>query len=160
MKIDIINRIDCAPDEISRLKEYLQKTQVNWVVKCIDNGARVSKGEIQGLSALGNLKTFWSDLGDVSSIKEHGSEKFSVNQVMDALSKPQNMDNANAKKALSKINEYSRRLASGQLELIITLIETNNGLMIIDGNSRAVTYFEHYKEIEESGCLPVFIIAY
>jgi hypothetical protein len=67
---------------------------------------RVSKGEIQGLSAIGNLKTIWSNLGDVCSITEHNSEKFIVNQVVHALSKPENEDNADAKGDLDRINEF------------------------------------------------------
>jgi hypothetical protein len=144
-------------EEVESLKKFLLQTPVRWVIHNVENGARVSKGEIQGLSVIGNLRTIWSNLGEVYSIKEHNSEKFIVNQVVDALSKSQNKD---AKVDLKIIKEFINQLAKGQLKLTVTLKETGNDFMILDGNKSTTAYFEYCKRRGENASLPVFIITF
>lgn len=157
MTPEIINRENCIPEEIESLRKFLLQSPVRWIVNHIDNGARVSKGEIHGLSSIGNLKTFWSNLGDIYSIKEHRIENFLVSQVMDALSKPQCKD----KITYVTIKKYINQLANNQLKTTITLIETNDELVIVDGNKSTVACFEYgLKSALTDLRLPVFIISY
>ena len=129
------------------------------VVDRIDQCARVSKGEIRGFSAIGSLKTIWSELGSVSSLTEYRSEKFMVNQVINALEKPPNNENIMSKKGLSQIRKFTEQLESDKLRLTVKLQKTYNDLMTIDGNKSSVAYFEHCKLRKRITHLLVFVIS-
>jgi len=151
----IINRKSCSLTEINALKTYLSQTPVSCMVERINRGAEVSKGEVTPISEIGGLRTIWSDLGTIRSIDEHGSDKFLVSQVAKALSKPSCTD----RRTLEEIRQYIQLLDSGRLELKITLVEDKNGLLICDGNKRAVACYEWgLREDLQRFMLPVYVV--
>ena len=152
---EISNRTICSLTEINSLKTYLSKTPVCWLVKVIDQGAKVSKGEIVSLSQIGELRTIWGELDGIYKNGMNDSEKFLVKEVMKVLRDPWCHDTHR----LTLIEKYKRLLASDELELIITLFEKEENIVICDGNSRAVACFEYGLETGQSNLsLPVYAI--
>lgn len=141
--------------EIETLKIYLSQTPVSWIVELMKRGAEVLKGEVTPISEIGKLRTMWSELGTIRSIDEHGSDKFLVSQVMQALSKPACTD----RRTPDEIRQYIELLDSGQLEVKITLLEDKSGLLICDGDKRAVACYEWgLKKGLEQLTLPVYVV--
>jgi len=146
----ITKRRDCTAEERRSLMDYLSLTPVAWIVEVVGSGAKVSKGEIDKTSELGNLKTIWKDLGGIRRANE-----YSVREVVKILGDPLCTD----AKSREKIQQYKRLYGLEKLRLTITLLERNNDLMIIDGNKSAVACYEYGKDHGLSNLrLPVYII--
>ncbi len=153
---EISNRTNCSLAEIDCLRTYLSQTPVHRLVKVIDKGARVSRGEIKPLSQIGRLRTMWGELDGIYRNGKDDSEKFLVKEIMPALRDPQCHD----AQRLCLIEGFKRRLlTNNKLELKITLFEEEDNIIMCDGNSRTVAYFEYGLETRQSNLsLPVYII--
>jgi len=153
----IKNRTPCTNEEITELQHYLKGTPVFNLTNYFEkNHTLVYKGVIESNIDLGKTKTIWSNLGGVLSKSEYSSDKFLVKQVCSTLKNP----NCKDKGTLVKIKEYTQLLVNKKLEMKVTLLETNNQLIICDGNKRAVAWFEYFLKCKSTNIrLPVFIIS-
>ena len=154
----IVNRRNCSPEEIEWLRAYLaENAKPVWLYVCglIREDPRITKGGVSGTKEIGELKTVWSTLGNIPN-----SRKFFVREVIHILQDRQNENHNKAEEHLQKIEDYMKLLDKGELQLIITLEESKNDLMILDGNTRTVAYFEYgMKRGHLHQILPVYVIS-
>ncbi len=62
--------------------------------------------------------------------------------------------------ALLSIQQFMAMEAEGTLDLIVTLLKSDAGYVILDGNKRVVAFYEQRKQQKSDGtALPVFVIA-
>jgi hypothetical protein len=141
----------CSETEKEKLKLYLYDTPVCWLVRYIENGAEILKGELESTETLGQIRTIWSTLGHINK----SPDKFLVREVLTTLHKYDCGDI----KTLQLIQEYKSLIAENKLEIIITLLKQNDDIIICDGNKRAVAYYEYLIEKERNKMtLPVYIV--
>jgi hypothetical protein len=128
-----VNRQSCSEGEKQSHIQYLMKTPVSGIVTKIEEGALLSKGEIQSRDVLGSLTTIFSDLGNILASQRHDESKFLVRQVLPALRD----SSCNDKDTLRKVECYRKLYEAKSLIVKITICEDGDSCMIIDGNKRA-----------------------
>jgi len=138
---EIINRKDCSPQEIEKLKQFFESHSPP-LVQFINAGAGVSKGTIKSQSELAKTFTEWHTLGGIRSRKDCKLKYFPVDRVMDVLKNPR----CNDRYDMNLIQKYNQEIAKDTFKSTITLFENGNETFIYDGNHSAVAFFEHYSE--------------
>jgi hypothetical protein len=150
------NRVACTTAERSHLKAYLSPTPVSWLCPLIDAGKFVEKADVQSLAEIGSLETIFECLGGIKYHDLHGTKRFRVDQVLAALQHPSCTDKA----MLASITHYKNLYGQGKLDILITLFDCAEGIIVCDGNKRMVACVEHTKEQRiGSLVLPVFIVS-
>lgn len=151
----VANRVVCAPREIEWLKNYIQSSSVPSLASMIGARPEVSRGTVGPPSDVGNLKTFWANLGVVKCKTAYGTDNFLVCQVLRVLQKPICDD----KTTLRTIKKYIELKSLNELEIIITIVEKYGDLTIWDGNKRAVACFEHaFEKGDRNYAMPVYVV--
>jgi hypothetical protein len=150
------NRVACTPAERSHLKAYLLPSPVRWLCPIIDAGASVEKADVQSLAEIGSLETIFECLGGIKCQDLHETKRFRVDQVLAALQHPSCTDKA----MLASVTRYKDLYQQGKLDILITLFDCADGLIVCDGNKRMVACHEHTKKQRISSLvLPVFIVS-
>jgi hypothetical protein len=116
----------------------------------------VEKADVQSLAEIGSLETIFECLGGIKCHDLHGTKRFRVDQVLAALQHPSCTDRA----MLASITQYKILYGQGKLNILITLFDCAEGIIVCDGNKRMVACLEHTKEQGiGSLVLPVFIVS-
>jgi len=150
----IVDQTTCDADEVKRLFDYLMKTPVSLSVSqlFIDYEIEVYQAKIQSLDELGENYTIWSNLGGIRV-----ETKYKIREAYEGLMKAKNVDPLSVKN-WKCVNKYITLIGEGKLELIITAMKSEVGLMFIDGNKRATAFYEYHKERGiESINLPLYL---
>ena len=150
----IVDQTPCGSEEVKSLFEYLMKTPVRLSVSQLfkDYQVEVFKAEIQSLEELGEHYTIWSNLGDIRV-----ETKYQIREAYEGLRKAKNVDPLSVKNWMC-VNEYITLIGEGKLELIITAMRSEVGLLFIDGNKRATAFYEFHKKRDiESINLPLYL---
>jgi hypothetical protein len=152
----LTNQRSCSAAEVGDLRRYLSETHMRLrLPQLIDRGAAVSKAGVKPLDTVGNLRTYFKNIGGIVCQTEHGAERFLVRQVVPTLHKANCID----KERLKRIELYRKLYASKRLELIVTLSVDGEGLVIYDGNTRTVAVFEYGQETGQTDLgLPVYVV--
>jgi hypothetical protein len=149
-------RVTCTTAERSHLKAYLSPTPVRWLCPIIAAGKSVEKADVQSLAEIGSLETIFECLGGIKCQDLHGTKRFRVDQVLAALQHPSCTD----KVMLRSIAHYKDLYGQGKLDILITLFDCAEGIIVCDGNKRMVACLEHTKEQGiGSLVLSVFIVS-
>jgi hypothetical protein len=153
--VSVRNIQPCSPGELHDLKAHLSTSNVPQLVRLIESGAAVDKGEISPLAEVGQLPTIFKNIGTVRSEQEYGQKTFRVSQVPEVLQKAQCTDRA----MRQKIDSYKKEVAEGTYRLTVTLLQTDGDFYIWDGDKSAVACFEHASQTGNARySLPVFVI--
>jgi hypothetical protein len=149
-----INRVGCSENEKNELTAYLSMTPVSWLNRIIESGASVEKATIESLQHIGSLQTIFECLGGIKCQDQIGTKRFLVSQVFDALQSPSCTD----KSMLDTILLYKQLKSQGCLEIKITIFECSEGVIVFDGNKRAVACLQQANEKNQETVLPVYIV--
>ncbi|HLQ33696.1 MAG TPA: hypothetical protein VK457_13500 [Chloroflexota bacterium] len=148
---------ECWPEEVRSHLLYLLYTPVcQYACSITRGGYGLRRAVINSISYLGSLPTIFQNLGTADASTIVGHSPFLVKDVMPVLQGSNHPDDS----ALLSIQQFMAMEAEGTLDLIVTLLKSDAGYVILDGNKRVVAFYEQRKQQKSDGtALPVFVIA-
>jgi len=152
----IFDQTPCDADQVKGLFDYLMKTPVSLFVSQLfkDHQVDVFKAEIKALEELGEYYTIWSNLGGIRV-----ETKYQIREAYEGLRKAKNANPLSVKN-WECVNRYIALIGEGKLELVLTVMKSEVGLMFIDGNKRVIAFYEYHKERGiESINLPLYLLS-
>ncbi len=114
---------------VKQLAEYLRNGQL-----------KLSKGKVNSLYYLGNLKTEFGVIGDIVPKTSEGEVKFTVSELVPAL---RNNPDVNDDGLLNKIEAIIEKEKNNEIEFNVTVLSLKNELVLKDGNKRTVVFYEN-----------------
>ena len=130
----------CSDRERSFLIEYLKRTPVAGISDDLALWKlTVRKAHVEGRGNVGALRTIFGNLGQVFAAVTLGHEKFLVGEVRYTLARSDSPDPV-ARRTIESLIDAERQ---GLLhDRTLTAMEMADGLMLVDGNKRAVAIYE------------------
>ncbi len=156
----VTNRRPCVDGERSVLRNYHQaQSHVRTVVvPLIDRGVPVLMGEVRGLAAIGQLRTFFGNIGDAHCRATVGSHRYSVGQALEVLRNPAYV-HPDVEDTRRKINQYKLEFALPTSNPKVTIVSSPNEVLIADGNKTAIAaYVFALESAGENFVLPISYI--
>ncbi len=151
----------CTSQEVVNLRAYLhQHSHVSHIVlPLIDAGAPVFKAKVKGLANIGSLKTFFGNIGYAYSQPLFGTDRHRVSQVIEVLRNPNYNMHPDIGKIGQKLNDYKYEFALPTSNPKVTIVDSQNNVLIADGNKTAIAAYMYALERSSSAFeLPVYYI--
>jgi hypothetical protein len=147
------NARSCSSDEIRAQAEYLAATPVSTIADALRSGqARLSTATFRSLADLGSLETIFGTLGQFRP--PAGQHRFKVSQILPCLKASDDAD----PKMRADITGFMASDANGAVEYNVTLVRSQAGLVLADGNKRSVAFFERRRGSEAPIDFKVFVV--
>jgi hypothetical protein len=139
---------NCTPDEVANLRAYHeQHSHVGHiVVPLIDAGAQVFKAKVKGLANIGSLKTFFCNLGYAYCQALFGTNRHRVTQVLQVLRDPNYNMHRDIGEMGQTLNRYKFEFALPTSDPKVTIVDSQNDVLIADGNKTAIAAYMYALE--------------
>ncbi len=130
---------DCTPEEVRSHLLYLIYTPVCHYACSIARGKhQLRKGVIVSLSRLGSMPTIFRNFGQVTAQRAVERERFLVSDVLATLRSADHPGDD----VLHSVETFIAMDAAATLDLVVTVEQRDGDYTIIDGNKRAVAFYE------------------
>jgi hypothetical protein len=138
----------CQPEEVANLRDYhIRCSHVkNIVVPLIDAKAPVYKAKVKGLANIGSLKTFFGNIGHAYCKALFGNDRHRVSQVLEMLRNPNYNMHPDIGDMGRKLNQYKYQFALSTSDPKVTIVDSQNDVLIADGNKTAIAAYMYALE--------------
>jgi len=142
----------CTPQEVTSLQDYhAQHSHVqDTVVPLINGGATVQKAKVKGLAKIGYLKTFFGNIGHAYCRTLFGQDRFRVAQVLEVLRNPNYNMHPDIGSMGHTVNQYEYKFALPASDPKVTIVDSQNDVLIADGNKTAIAAYMYALETADS----------
>ena len=147
----------CSEIEIEHQAKYLLDTPVSGIVQYLKNGElKLSKGKVDSLHLVGNLKTEFGEIGSIVPSAKKGEIKFVVSELVPALRNNPNVNDGGLLEAIEAIAEKEKK---NEIEFNVTVLMLRGEPIVKDGNKRTVAFYENRKSnLDQKICYPVYVV--
>jgi hypothetical protein len=148
----------CTEKEKQELLAYLRaNSHVQLPVQMMEAGGPLEKGRVKGIPKISRLQTCFANLGNTYSQELHGTEFFSVAQALAVFRNPGEDKHPDIPTDFKKILRYKDQFAGPNSCPIVTIVETQAGMLIADGDKTAIAALLYAQETDQSDfILPVY----
>ncbi len=139
----------CTPQEVIDLRDYqAQHSHVACiVVPLINGGAPVQKAKVKGLAKIGCLKTFFGNIGHACCRTLFAKDRHRVSQVLEVLRNPNYNMHPDIGNMAQKLNQYKYKFALPTSDPKVTIVDSQNDVLIADGNKTAIAAYMYALEM-------------
>ena len=152
----------CEPQELAAFRRY-QSSMSNtssFVEILLDAGVPLFRGSVTGTTAIGELQTFFKNVGSATAHSRHGTLRFSVAQLIQVI------EDANLIAADPRISEmrrtvyqYAKLFQSDDSAPQVTILAAADISVLLDGNKTSAAAYLHSTLSEpENYTLPVYCL--
>ena len=100
----------CSKVEIENQAKYLMDTPVSGIVQYLRNGQlKLSKGIVESLRSLGDIKTEFGEIGSIVPNATEGELKFTISELVPALKNNPSVNDGGLLNAMGAIEEKQRK---------------------------------------------------
>jgi hypothetical protein len=133
----------CTPQEITNLRDYhSQHSHVRHiVVPLINGGAPVQKAVVKGLARIGCLKTFFGNVGHAYCRTLFRQDRHRISQVPEVLRNANYNMHPHIADMATKLNQYKYKFALPNSDPKVTIVDSQNEVLIADGNKTAIAAY-------------------
>jgi hypothetical protein len=129
------------------------------VLALIDRQFAVTRANVTGADAIGRLKTFFGNIGRARCGDIHSSDRFLVTQAADVLVCDGYRDDPDVTFMSERVGRYKDFFNTAASDPKVTIVESANDCLIVDGNKSAIAAFLHASESQASNFdLPVYCV--
>jgi hypothetical protein len=141
----------CDQQEVATIRDYHARNShvACTVVPLIDSGAPVQKAKVKGCARIGSLKTFSGNLGDAYCRALFGMDRYRVAQVLEVFRNPNYNIHPDIADMRQKVNQYKWKFAPPTSDPKVTIVSSQDNVLIADGNKTAIAAFVYALEIAD-----------
>ena len=119
-------------------------------------GGAVQKGKVEGTARIGQLKTFFGNIGQAHCRSLFGSDRYRVAQALEVLQNPVYNFHPDVADMRRKVNHYKFEFALPTSDPKVTIVSSPDEVLIADGNKTAIAAYVYALESAGDGfTLPV-----
>lgn len=161
MRLSRFEHRPCTVEEIEALREY-HRTHSHVapvVLALIERQFPVLRANVNGADSIGQLKTFFGNIGRARCRDMHASDRFLVRQAADVLVCDDYRDDPDVTLMSERVARYKHLFNTATSDPKVTIVESTNDCLIVDGNKSAIAAFLHASEGQASNLnLPVYCV--
>ena len=141
----------CDAGEIVALRDYHTREShvAGIVVPLLDQGVVVRKASVRGLARIGQLRTFFGNIGNAHCRTLFGTDRYRVAQALEVLHNPFYNTHQDVADTREKVNRYKFKFALPGSDPKVTIVSSHNDVLIADGNKTAIAAYVYAVEIAE-----------
>ena len=155
----MIDRRFCDASEVAAFRRYQADSSNTWqfVSRLLDGGVRLSKAAVAGHSAIGELETFFKNIGTVVALQRYGTSRFRISQVVPLFDDPDLAADQDVAEMRTTVHRYTALFMAPMSSPLVTLFECADVKLLLDGNKTALAAYLHsYQPPYASYSLPVY----
>lgn len=114
---------------------------------------------MNGIDAIGALKTFFGNIGRARCRELHTTDRFLVAQAADVLLDSAYSNDTDVVATRERVTRYKRLFGTSASDPRVTIVQSQNDCLIVDGNKTAIAAFLHASDNPSSVfALPVYFL--
>ena len=149
----------CDAIELAAFRHYQATASNTWqFVECLlDAGVPLLKARISGHNAIGELPTFFKNVGNAVAVLRHGTSRFRVSQVVQLFDDPDLAADQGVADMRRTVHGYMELFVSPTSTPRVTLFECADVRLLLDGNKTALAAYLHSQQPSRTSySLPVY----
>ncbi len=146
----VTERRDCSQQELSTLPDYLKSSGVGGiVVPLIASVAHVQNAKVNGCARIGSLRTLFGNVGAAYCRTFFDADRYRVAQVLEVFRNPAYNSHPDIADMRQKISQYKYKFALPTSDPKVTIVSSQNDVLIADGNKTAIAAYLYALETQD-----------
>ena len=129
-------RRPCSPSEVSAFCDYMAANSATggWALGMLAAGGRIFIDCVAGSDAIGELTTFFKNIGVAVSSARTGEARFRVRDAIELFELPEYKEDRAVAEMRTKALRYRRLFDGPGSRPVVTLVQFSDALIVLDGN--------------------------
>jgi hypothetical protein len=160
-RLTLADRRRCTAEEVAAFRDYHKRySHVAAVILALtESPSALTNAKVEGVKAIGRLKTFFGNIGTARCRDLHGTDRFLVTQAADVLLGSGYRTDHGVLSMSSKVAAYKTLFSRSDSDPKVTIVQSANDCLIVDGNKTAIAAFLYARDYQQSMfTLPVYYL--
>jgi hypothetical protein len=146
----------CSAKEVAEFRAYhrARSDTASLVIPLLER-VPLERTSVVGLAEIGQLCSFFKNIGDVQAIHRVGSDRFSIAAAVHLLEDASFGHDSDVTDARKTVLHYLTKFGESESCPCVTLVHFSDGAVLLDGNKTCMAAFMHARHVRDYA-LPVY----